>query len=151
MSNSNSVWVRGEVLFKAGFKFIYHVFFEELLHAAKWLKLLGLKDKVLRKKFLLPIESWFFTFFTFFLFLIVLHDVIFNVVATIWIWSFWVFSRNFTRSTMLKYWVTTPSTKRILLTHNYKCGVEIWTMCAQLDLKMMHKRAQKKKRPSNFH
>jgi hypothetical protein len=26
----------------------------------------GLKGKVLRKKFVLPIESWFFTFFTFF-------------------------------------------------------------------------------------
>jgi hypothetical protein len=26
----------------------------------------GLKGRVLRKKFVLPIESWFFTFFTFF-------------------------------------------------------------------------------------
>jgi hypothetical protein len=26
----------------------------------------GLKDRVLRKKFVLPIESWFFTFFFFF-------------------------------------------------------------------------------------
>jgi hypothetical protein len=44
----------------------------------------GLKGKVLRKKFVLPIESWFFTFFYFFFFLLmVLHDVTFNVTATI--------------------------------------------------------------------
>jgi hypothetical protein len=30
---------RGEVLFKMGFKFIFPVFYEELLHAAMWLKL----------------------------------------------------------------------------------------------------------------
>jgi hypothetical protein len=41
-----------------------------------------LKGKVLRKKFVLPIEFWFFTFFTFFL-LMVLHDVTFNVTVTI--------------------------------------------------------------------
>jgi hypothetical protein len=29
----------GEVLFKTGIKFIFHVFSEELLHAALWLKL----------------------------------------------------------------------------------------------------------------
>jgi hypothetical protein len=28
----------------------------------------GLKGKVLRKKFVLPIKSWFFTFFAFFFF-----------------------------------------------------------------------------------
>jgi hypothetical protein len=28
----------------------------------------GLKGKVLKKKFVLPIEPWFFTFFTFFFF-----------------------------------------------------------------------------------
>jgi hypothetical protein len=42
----------------------------------------GLKGRVLKKKFVLPIESWFFTFFTFFLFM-VLHDVTFNATATI--------------------------------------------------------------------
>jgi hypothetical protein len=39
-----------------------------------------LKGMVLRKKFVLPIESWFFTFF---LLLMVLHDVTFNVTVTI--------------------------------------------------------------------
>jgi hypothetical protein len=54
----------GEGLFKMGIKFIFAIFFEELLHAAMWLKLpQGLKGRVLRKKFDLPIESWIFTFF----------------------------------------------------------------------------------------
>jgi hypothetical protein len=43
----------------------------------------GLKGMVLRKKFVLPIESWFFTFFHFLFFLMVLHDVTFNVIAAI--------------------------------------------------------------------
>jgi hypothetical protein len=54
-------------LFKMGCKFIFlfSIFYEELLHAAETMAEIaqGLKDKVLRKKFVLPIESWFFTFF----------------------------------------------------------------------------------------
>jgi hypothetical protein len=42
-----------------GFKFIFHVFSKELLYVAKIAQ--GLKGRVLRKKFILPIESWFFT------------------------------------------------------------------------------------------
>jgi hypothetical protein len=46
---------------------------------------LGLKGMVLRKKFVLPIESWFFTFFHFYFYflLMVPNDVTFNVTATI--------------------------------------------------------------------
>jgi hypothetical protein len=43
----------------------------------------GLKGRVLRKKFVLPIESWFFTFFHFLFLFMVLHDVTFNVTTTI--------------------------------------------------------------------
>jgi hypothetical protein len=43
----------------------------------------GLKGRVLRKKFVLTIESLFFTFFHFFFFFMVLHDVTFNVTAMI--------------------------------------------------------------------
>jgi hypothetical protein len=39
MSNSDSVGAHGEVLFKTGIKFIFLVFFEELLHIVMWLKL----------------------------------------------------------------------------------------------------------------
>jgi hypothetical protein len=39
-SNSNSLWARGEFLFRMDFKFIFLVYFEELLHVAMWLKLL---------------------------------------------------------------------------------------------------------------
>jgi hypothetical protein len=50
------------ILFKTGIKFIFPVFFEELLHAVVK-NAQGLKDRMLRKKFVLPIESWFFTLF----------------------------------------------------------------------------------------
>jgi hypothetical protein len=43
----------------------------------------GLKGKVLKKKFVLLIESWVFTFFQFCFLFMVLHDVIFNMIATI--------------------------------------------------------------------
>jgi hypothetical protein len=38
----------------------------------------GLKGRVLRKKFALSIESWFFTFFHFFFLFMVLHNAIFK-------------------------------------------------------------------------
>jgi hypothetical protein len=43
----------------------------------------GLKGRVLKKKFVLLIKSWFFTFFHFFFLIMVLHDVIFNVTVMI--------------------------------------------------------------------
>jgi hypothetical protein len=38
----------------------------------------GLKDKVLRKKFVLSIESWFSTFFSLFFWVMVMYDVTFK-------------------------------------------------------------------------
>jgi hypothetical protein len=84
----------------------------------------GLKGKVLRKRFVLPIESWFFTFFHFFF---ALHDVTFNVTAMIWMWSCWFFSRNFTKSIVLKFWVKTPINKKnssSLILTNLELGFE---------------------------
>jgi hypothetical protein len=54
-SNFDYVLAHGEVLFKTGIKFIFPVFSEELSHVAETAQ--GLKDKVLRKKIVLPIES----------------------------------------------------------------------------------------------
>jgi hypothetical protein len=48
-----------------------------------------------------------FHFFSLFVLLMVLYDVTFNVTATIWMWSFWFFSRIFTRSIVLKFGVKT--------------------------------------------
>jgi hypothetical protein len=78
-------------------------------HVAKTAQ--GLKDKVLRNKFVLSIESWFFTFFHFFF----AHGFAwyhlqcdrYNLNV-----KFWFFSRNFTRSTMLKFWVKAPVKKK---------------------------------------
>jgi hypothetical protein len=43
----------------------------------------GLKGMVLRKKFVLPIESWLFSFFHFLFLLMVLYDATFNVTIMI--------------------------------------------------------------------
>jgi hypothetical protein len=43
----------------------------------------GLKGRVLKKKFVLPIESWIFTFFQKKFLFMVLHYVTFNVTALI--------------------------------------------------------------------
>jgi hypothetical protein len=43
----------------------------------------GLKDMVLRKKFVLRLESWVFTSFHFLFLLMLLHDAIINVAAKI--------------------------------------------------------------------
>jgi hypothetical protein len=64
-----------------------------------------------------------FHFFSLFFLLMVLHDITFNVTVTIWMWSFWFFSRIFTRSIVLKFWVKTPSTK-IILAHSW---LQIWS------------------------
>jgi hypothetical protein len=113
MSNSNSIWAHGKFLLKLDFKFIFPVFYEELRHATMWLKLLPrLKGRVLKKKLDTPIESWYFKFFFFFAHGSTWYHLQcdhYNLM-----WSFWFFSRNFTRSIALKFWVKTSSIKRIL-------------------------------------
>jgi hypothetical protein len=117
MSNSNFVWACGEVLFKMGFKFIFLVFFEELLHATTmWLKFpKGLKSRVLRKKFVLPMKSQLFTSSFFCSWFCMMSS------STWPLWSkceFLIFfPRNFTRSIVLKFWVDALSTK-IVLAHS---------------------------------
>jgi hypothetical protein len=70
-----------------------------------------LKGRVLRKKFKLPIESWFLTFFHLFF----SHSSAwchlqcdrYNLSV-----KFLIFSKKFTRSTMLKFWVMTCFNKK---------------------------------------
>jgi hypothetical protein len=149
-SNYDSVWARGKFLLKMGIKFIFPLFFEELLHAAMWLKLpKGWKQGA--KKEVLPIESCFFTIFLLFFFA---HSFAWchlqcdrydlNV-------NFFIFPRNFTKSTVLKFWVKTLSTKRILA-HSY---LQIWSwdlshVCSTWFGSELQK-TKKKRRPSNFH
>jgi hypothetical protein len=52
-----------------------------------------------------------FHFKFFFFWFMVLYDNILNVTTTIWMWSFWFFSRIFTRSIVLKFGVKTPVNK----------------------------------------
>jgi hypothetical protein len=112
-SNSNSVWACGEVLFITGIKFIFHVFFEELPHATMWLKLTKGGGAVgLRKKFVLSIESWFFIFFIFFLcsWFYMMSPSMWSLRSKCEFFDF--FSRNCTRSIVLKFWVKTPVNKK---------------------------------------
>jgi hypothetical protein len=53
-----------------------------------------------------------FHFFSLFFLLMVLHDDTFNVTTMIWMWSFWIFSRIFTRSIVLKFGVKTTVNKK---------------------------------------
>jgi hypothetical protein len=53
-----------------------------------------------------------FHFFSLFFFPHGLHDVTFNVTFCNLKWSFWFFSRNFTRSIVLKFWVKTLFNKK---------------------------------------
>jgi hypothetical protein len=119
-------------------------------HAAKTTQ--GLKGRVLRKEFVLSIESWFFIFFHFYFFAhgsawCHLQCDSYNLNV-----KFFIFLRNLTRSIVLKFWIKAPVNKKnfssFIIT---KYGVEIWAMCAQLDLEVSCKRPKKKRRPSNFH
>jgi hypothetical protein len=71
------------ILLKTSIKLIFHVFLEELLHAAMWLNCPRAEGQGAKKKFVLPIKSWFFTFFHFSFWLMVPHDITFNVTTTI--------------------------------------------------------------------
>jgi hypothetical protein len=98
-----------------------------------------LKCKVLRKKFVLPIESWFFTFFHFFFLLMVLHSVKCDHYD-LNVKFFYFFSRNFTRSIVLGFWVKTLVNKNnssSLILRNMELRFEpcvlnlIWKWCAK--------------------
>jgi hypothetical protein len=66
-SNSDSIWARGKFLLKMGIKLIFHVFFEELLHAALWLKLpKGWRAGFSKNSLFCPLNLGFSLFFTFF-------------------------------------------------------------------------------------
>jgi hypothetical protein len=65
----------------------------------------------------------------------VLHDVTFNVTATI---------KKFYKVPSVEVLSQDPHQQNdFLLTHNYKYGVEIWAMCAKLDLEVSCKRPKK--------
>jgi hypothetical protein len=110
--NSDFVWAHGEFLLKTSIKLIFHVISKELLHAAMWLKLCPKAEGQGSQKIVcFAYEILVFHFFFIFFLLMVLHDVTFNVTVTIWMLSFWIFSRIFTRSIVLKFGVKTPINK----------------------------------------
>jgi hypothetical protein len=107
---------------------------------------------MLRNKFVLPLKSWFFTSFHFFFLLMVLHDVTFNVTTTIYMWSFWFFSRNFTRSIVLKLWIKTLVNKKnsssFIIT---KLELRFEPCVLTLTWKWGAKDPKKKRRRTNYH
>jgi hypothetical protein len=108
-SNSDSVWARGEVLLKTAIKFIFPVFFEELLLGKNCLKAKGkgAKEEVCFVHKILVFH--FFSLFPFahghawYYFQCNRYDP--NV-------KFFIFSEFFTRSTVLKFWVKTLVDKK---------------------------------------
>jgi hypothetical protein len=117
-------------------------------HVAKTTQ--GLKGRVLRKKFVFVHKILVFHVF-FFLFM-VLHDITFNVTVTMQMWSFWFFWGNFTRSTMLKFWV------KIVVKKNNITSLKITNMELRFELCVLNliwkwgaKDSHKKKRLSNFY
>jgi hypothetical protein len=133
-SNSNSIWVGGEFLFKMDC-------IEELLYAATWLKLP--KGWRAKKEVYFAHRILDFHFFSILLLLMVLHDIIFNVTTLLWMCSPLFFSRHFTSSIGWESGVKIPSTKKFSLTHTYKSKGRISAICAQLGSKVMCKRPKK--------
>jgi hypothetical protein len=130
ISNSNSIWACGEILFKMDYKFIFPLFLEELLYPPTWLELPKDSRSRCQKRFFIEClahKILGFHYFSIFVLLVILHDAIFNVPTLIWMWSLSFFSRNSTSSTMLEFWVKTPINKKnsnsSLLT-NLKLGFE---------------------------
>jgi hypothetical protein len=70
-------------------------------------------------------------------------------LAPIWIQSLWYFSRNFTSSIVLEFWVKALLTK-LYLTHTYKSKGGIWAMHVQFNLEVICKKKKRKGIPSNF-
>jgi hypothetical protein len=146
--NFDSVWTRGKFLLKTSIKLIFLVFSNELLHAWNCPRAEGQgSQKIVCSVFKILV----FHFFSLFFLLMVLHDITFNVAATIWIWSFWFFSRIFTWSIVLKFGVKTLVNKNnssSLILTNLELKFEacvlnlIWKWGAK-DPKL--------RRPSNFH
>ena len=126
-------------MFRTGFKFIFLVFSEE--HVVETNQ--GLKGKVLKKKFVLPIVHWFYAFLqkkithgsTWCHLQCDCYDL--NV-------KFLIFSRNCTKSIVMKFWIKTPLKPKIsksLILHNFE--VEISAICTQLVSKVLYKRSKK--------
>jgi hypothetical protein len=121
ISNSVSIWARGEFLFKMDCNFSFLVFFEEPLCVAMWLKLpKGSRAGCQKKVFFAHRISDFHFFLQHLLF----SNILFFPHGSTWchlqcnhsdcMWSLWFFSRNFTSSTMLEFESRPPSTKWIL-------------------------------------
>jgi hypothetical protein len=111
--NSDSIWIHGEFLFKTSCKHNFLVFSMELLHAAMWLKLpRGWRAGCLKRSLFCSQNLRFSFFFQKLYLLMVLHDITFNVAASIWMCSFWYLSRNFISSIVLEFWGKTPFNKK---------------------------------------
>jgi hypothetical protein len=135
-------------LLKIGIKFIFPVFSKELLHASMWLKLpKDWRAGFSKNSLFCPYNLGFSLFFHFLFFLLmVLHDVTFNVPATIWMWSFWFFSRILISPQCWSLESRPPSTK-IILAHSY---LQIWScnlshVCATQFRSDVQKTQKKKK------
>jgi hypothetical protein len=95
----------------------------------------GLKGKAPKKKIILPIESWVFTFIWFY-FLLRFYWHHPQCIVLIWMWGFYIF----TSSIVLEFWVKTLVNKKnsnSLIFINLRLRFDwcvlnlIWTWCAK--------------------
>jgi hypothetical protein len=114
-----------------------------------WLKLPKVWRACAKREFVLPIESWIFTFFQTLFLSMVLNDVIFHVTASIWMQSLWFFWEILQVPQCFES--RHPSTKIILVHSYHKSKDRIWAMRTQIDLKVIYKRFKRERRPSKFH
>jgi hypothetical protein len=105
---------RGEFLLKTSIKLIFMYFLRSsYMQPCGW-NCLRVEGQGYQKIVCFAPKILVFHFFSLFFFayrFVWCHLQGFNVIATIWMWSFWFFSRTFTRSIVLKFWVKTPINK----------------------------------------
>jgi hypothetical protein len=111
--NSDSVWARGKFLLKTSIKSFFMYFLKSsYMQPCGW-NCPRAEGQGFQKIFCFAHKILVFHFFfTFFLLLTVLYEDTFNVTTMIWMWSFWIFSRIFTRSIVLKFGVKTTVNKK---------------------------------------
>ena len=134
-----------------GYKFIFPIFFEDLMYATTWLKLLmGWRAPYQISSYFLFIESWFFIFFALYIFLHGCTWFHFQYDHFDLNKKSWIFFENLQVSQRWNLKSRHLSTKIILTTCTYKYKGGIWAMCAQFNVEQFWKDPKKNGMPSNF-
>jgi hypothetical protein len=135
----------GKFLFKMGCKFIFWGV-PKCGDVAKIIKRSNGRWEGCQKRFFFSQKNLGFFFFSQFFFrLWVLHGVIFNVTALIWMWSPWFLFKKFYKFHVIGVLNQDPPwQKEFKLIHINKSKGGIWAMYIKLDLEVICKKPKKK-------